>query len=103
MAAASRDGETAGGGDAFLHAERLADGSLAEWRGRITRSEGTHRTMAIHTQRPVKVTANVSFTCEDSVNTSWTEVRRDETEVTVEEAGIPPKVLTMALRHGCNW
>lgn len=103
MAAASPDGGAAGGSSVFLHAERLPDGSMAEWRGRITGSEGTHRTMAIRTERPVEITANVSFTCEDSVNTSWAEVRRDGSEVTVEEAGIPSKVLTMALRHGCNW
>lgn len=91
------------GGNVFLHAEPLSEGGLAEWRGRIVYLEGTHRTMALRTERPVEVTANVSFTCENSVNTSWSDVRRAGVETTVEEAGIPPKVLTMALRHGCNW
>ncbi len=102
MAAAPRT-EGGDGGSVFLHAEPLPEGGLAEWRGRIVHSEGTHRTMAVRTERPVEVTANVSFTCEDSVNTSWSDVRRAGVETTVEQAGIPPKVLTMALRHGCNW
>lgn len=102
MAAAARTGD-GDDGSVFLHAEPLPEGGLAEWRGHIVRSEGTHRTMAIRTERPVEVTANVSFTCEDSVNTSWSDVRRAGVETPVEQAGIPPKVLTMALRHGCNW
>lgn len=103
MAAASRDEGGTGSTEIFLYAERLPDAGLAEWRGTITRSEGTHRTMAIRTERPVEVRANVRFTCEDSLNTSWSDVRRNGAAVTVEEARIPQAVLTMSLRHGCNW